>query len=315
MLIASLLFLMQATPPGTDAAAPRPAMGRMRERGEGRRGRGMEGRGDRSAAVAGATRLSYGTAEAQRILLWPAPRAARGSARPPIAVYVHGGGWHMGAPERVSDKPAFFNGEGWAFASVGYRYLPEAPVETQAADVGAALRQLRSEAAARGYDPDRILLMGHSAGAHLAALVATDPQYAGDAFAAIRGVIPIDGAGYDVPLQMRQAGRFMLERTYRPAFGDDVARQRVLSPITHVGGRDAPDWLLLFVTARDDARTQSENLAAALTRNGARAQSLAVEQGNGELRAHMAINVEFGTASYSANDAVRALMRRIEGAQ
>jgi acetyl esterase/lipase len=290
-------------------------MGPMRERREARRGRGMEGRGDRSAAVAGATRISYGASEAQRILLWPASRSGNSGARPPLAVYVHGGGWHMGNPERVSDKPAFFNSEGWAFASIGYRYLPEAPVETQAADVGAALRLLRSEAAARGYDPDRILLMGHSAGAHLAALVATDPRYAGDAFAAIRGVIPIDGAGYDVPLQMQLAGRFMLERTYRPAFGDDLVRQRALSPITHVGGPDAPDWLLLFVTARDDARRQSDNLAAALARNGARAQSLAVESGSGELRAHMAINVEFGRAGYPANDAVRALMRRIEGAQ
>lgn len=315
MLLASLMFLMQATPPATETATPRPEMGRMRERRERRRGAGIEGRGGRSTAVAGATRLSYGASQAQRILLWPAPRGADRAGRPPLAVFVHGGGWQNGAPEMVAEKPAFFNAEGWAFASVGYRLLPESPVETQAADVGSALRQLRSEAAARGYDPDRILLMGHSAGAHLAALVATDTQYAGDAFAAVRGVIPIDGAGYDVPLQMRQAGRFMLERTYRPAFGDDVARQRALSPITHVGGRDAPDWLLLFVTARDDARTQSDNLAAALARTGARAQSLAVEAGNGEMRAHRAINVEFGTASYAANDAIRALMRRIEGAQ
>ncbi len=313
MLLASLLFLMQATPAGAEAAPPRPALGRTGERREQRRG--LEGRGNRSAAAARATRISYGPSEAQRILLWPAMRSGNAGARPPLAVFVHGGGWHMGNPERVSDKPAFFNGEGWAFASIGYRYLPEAPVETQAADVGAALRQLRSEAAALGHDPDRILLMGHSAGAHLAALVATDPRYAGDAFAAIRGVIPVDGAGYDVPLQMQLAGRFMLERTYRPAFGDDVVRQRALSPITHVGGRDAPDWLLLFVTARADARTQSDNLAAALARNGARTQSLAVESGSGELRAHMAINVEFGTPGYSANDAVRALLRRVESAQ
>lgn len=312
MLLASLLILMQANPPAADAATPRPAIGRVRER---RRGAGLERRGDRSMAVAGATRMSYGASEAQRILLWPASRTVSASTRPPLAVYVHGGGWQMGNPERVSDKPAFFNGQGWAFASIGYRYLPEAPVETQAADVGAALRHLRSEAAARGYDPDRILLMGHSAGAHLAALAATDPQYAGDAFAAIRGVIPIDGAGYDVPLQMRLAGRFMLQRTYRPAFGDDAARQRALSPMTHVGGRDAPDWLLLFVTARDDARIQSDNLASALARNGARAQSLGVESGNREMRAHMAINVEFGTSGYSANDAVLALMRRIESVQ
>jgi acetyl esterase/lipase len=101
MLLATLLFLMQATPPAADAAAPRPAMGRMRERREGRRGRGMEGRGDRSAAAAGAVRMSYGPSEAQRILLWPVSRPTGDSGHPPLAVFVHGGGWHMGAPERV----------------------------------------------------------------------------------------------------------------------------------------------------------------------------------------------------------------------
>lgn len=255
--------------------------------------------------------LSYGQDARQRILFFApkAGRTARG-ARPPLAVYVHGGGWAKGAPELLDSKPAWFTGEGWAFASVGYRLLPEAPVESQAADVGAALRQLRREASRLGYDPDRILLFGHSAGAHLAALVSTDPRYAGDAFSAIRGTILIDGAAYDVAAQM-QKGKFMARRTYIPAFGTDPARQRELSPIAHVGAPDVPQWLLLYADVRSDAQAQSTALADALRAKGASAQLLPLAMEGNALKAHMEINRQFGTPGYGGNDAVRALMARI----
>jgi acetyl esterase/lipase len=299
-----------------DGAANGERLRRWRER-RGETGQGgridRQGRtgGDRQGSVAVDQRLSYGDDARQRVLVWRAPA---GQARPPLAVFVHGGGWQNGAPEMVSEKPAWFRQHGWAFASIGYRLLPDAPVEQQAADVGAALRHLRSQAARLGYDPDRILLLGHSAGAHLAALVSTDPQYAGDAFGAIRGVIPIDGAGYDVVAQLADGGRFMTQRTYIPAFGTDPARQRALSPTTHAGGRDAPDWLLLYTSARDDAENQSRGLAAALGRGGARTQLVEVPaRSRNPLAAHREINVDFGTPAYAANDAVLALMRRVAG--
>lgn len=284
-----------------------------------RRGEGQEQgrrRGTDEAVVARAQRLTYGRDDRQRVLFWPGRSAPLSSGRrPPLAVYVHGGGWAHGQPEMVSEKPAFFNGHGWAFASVGYRLLPDAPVEEQAADIGRAIRLLRAQAAALGYDPDRILLFGHSAGAHLAALVASDPTYAGDAFAAIRGVIPVDGACYDVPAQIALGG-FMVQRTYVPAFGTDPARQRALSPIAHAGGRDAPDWLLLHTSARDDAAAQSRALADALRRGGSRVQQVEVPaRSNRQLMAHMEINRDFGVPGYAANDAVLAMMRRIETAQ
>lgn len=289
---------------------------RWRERrGEagGRQGRSdREGAGQRSAIAADSI-IRYGDDAAQRILFFRSGAANGAAARPPLAVYVHGGGWQNGSPEMVAQKPAWFRQHGWAFASIGYRLLPGAPVETQAADVGAALRRLRAEAARLGYDPDRIMLFGHSAGAHLTALVSADPQYAGDAFGAIRGAILIDGACYDVPAQLAAGGRFMAQRTYIPAFGTDPARQRVLSPITHVGGRDVPDWLLLYTSARDDAEAQSRSLAGALDRSGARTQLFEVPSQGRQMQGHREINVDFGTPGYAANDAVLAMMRRISG--
>ena len=64
---------------------------------------------------------------------------------------------------------------GYAVASVNYRLVPDARVEDQAADIAAALALLKQRAAQLGFDGTRIALVGHSAGAHLVALVGTDP--------------------------------------------------------------------------------------------------------------------------------------------
>jgi acetyl esterase/lipase len=327
LLLAITAIHGPTTPPQISAmmqaqGQPGERMRRWQER-RGAAARGDQGRGERQNqsarrrnSPAADSVVRYGEDQAQRILFYAAPPPAPNERRraPPIAIYVHGGGWAHGQPEMVENKPGWFRQQGWAFASVGYRLLPGAPVETQAADVGAALRRLRADAGRLGYDPDRILVFGHSAGAHLIALVSSDPSYAGDAFAAIRGAILIDGACYDVPRQIAAGNRLMTQRTYIPAFGTDPVRQRALSPITHAGGRDVPDWLLLYTSARDDAEGQSRGLAAALDRSGARTQLFEVAaQGRGQLAGHMEINRDFGTANYAANPAVLAIMHRVAG--
>jgi len=223
-----------------------------------------------SAAIS--STVAYGDHERQRVDLYT---SAAVPSEAPLVVFIHGGGWKIGNRALVQAKPAHFNAAGYAFASAGYRLLPDSPVEQQAADIGAAIKALRREAKAGGYDPDRIVLMGHSAGAHLAALVATDPTYAGEAFGAIRGVVLLDGAGYDVSAQMRR-GDNELPGLYAEAFGTDPARQKALSPITHVGGKDAANWLGLYVAERPGSRMQSEALMTALAKAGAAAQATAI---------------------------------------
>lgn len=258
----------------------------LRERVRAQRGSG----GRQQAAVRGEAEpsgsLAYGDHERQQIAIYP---PTDGSDRAPLVVFIHGGGWAFGSHDRVQAKPAHFTGEGFAFASAGYRLLPDAPVESQAADVGAALQALRAEAGALGFDADRIVLMGHSAGAHLAALVATDPRYAGDAFGAIRGVVLLDGAGYDVAAQMARRD-LELPGLYQNAFGSDPERHASLSPITHVGGGDVPDWLVLFVEERASSRAQSELLAGQLVATGSRAEAVAISNTD-----HGRLNRELGT--------------------
>jgi acetyl esterase/lipase len=231
-----------------------------------------------------------------------------GAARPPLAVYVHGGAWRAGSPMRVRAKPQWFREAGWGFASVGYRLLPDAPVEDQARDVAAGLRALRADAERLGFDPDRILLMGHSAGAHLAALVASDQRYLGADAAAVRGVILLDGAGYDVANEYTLRGA-LARKLYGDAFGDDPARQRELSPINHVDPRDPPDWLIVFAESRRDAREQARDFGDALQRAGLRVERVP-DPGD-----HLEINREFGMPDYRANASIRALMARVEGVE
>lgn len=240
--------------------------------------------------------ISYGAHERQAVDFYPATNA---DGRPPLILFIHGGGWSFGnRTTTVQHKPKHFTQSGYAFASTGYRLLPEAPVETQAQDVGAAIRKLRANSAELGFDPDRIVLMGHSAGAHLAALVSTDPQYAGDAMGSVQGVILLDGAGYDVAATMAQRSR-QARRIYDQAFGSNPARQQALSPVTHVGGPDAPNWLILHVADRAQSTTQSRALAEKLEPTGAKATAVAVPDTD-----HGRLNRELGSEGDWATDRV-----------
>jgi arylformamidase len=234
----------------------------------------------------GATEIAYGSDPAQRFDLF----LPKSDEKVPLVVFIHGGGWSIGnKAHSAAPKAAHFNGMGQAFASLNYRLVPKATVEQQAADIANALAVLRKQ---QGIDADRIVLMGHSAGAHLAALVAADPRYlvaAGVPMAAVRGVVLLDGAGYDVARQMARTDN-QAQAMYVAAFGTDPARQRALSPITHAGAPDAPRWLVLAVATRADAVGQSRALGDALNRAGASARVVPVEG-----KTHMTLNRELGT--------------------
>jgi len=163
-----------------------------------------------------------------------------------------------------------------------------------------------------GIDRRRVVLMGHSAGAHLVALVGTDERYlsaAGLGFADIAGVIPIDGAGYDVPVQMADAGGFM-KPVYEQAFGTNLAHERALSPTLHAGAPNAPRFLLLHVQRPDGIR-QAQEFAAALKAAGTDVDEQQFP-GYG-LTGHMEINRRLGDPGYVATSAVDAWLRRVFG--
>ncbi len=166
-----------------------------------------------------ARELSFGSHPLQRLDFYrsavPGPR--------PLILFVHGGAWVGGdkSDSTGSAKIRHYTQAGYQLASVNYRLLPEVDIERQADDVAASLAALLDRARELGIDTRRVVLMGHSAGAHLAALVATDPRYLGRYGLTpgdIGGVVLLDGAAYDVPSQIVDAGP-LLGFAYQVAFG------------------------------------------------------------------------------------------------
>ena len=268
---------------------------------------------DEGPKAPGGETISYGSDALQTLDVWRA-KDAKGPA--PLVVFVHGGGWKRGSKDNATGqyKPVHYPGEGYAFASINYRLVPGATVEQQAADVAGAVKALVDRAGAFGIDRRRIVIMGHSAGAHLVALVGTDETYlraAGLSFADIAGVIPIDGAAYDVPAQMKDGPQIM-QATYKQAFGTDPARQAKLSPTLQAGTPNAPQFLLLYVQRPDGVRqAEAEALGKALAAGGSK-----VERGSfpGEgLQGHAEINRRLGDPGYAPTATVDAWLKRVFG--
>jgi acetyl esterase/lipase len=92
----------------------------------------------------------------------------------PLVVFIHGGGWAFGGKE--GNPPAPLLERGFATASIQYRFSTEAPFPAQIADCRAAIRWLRAHGGEYGIDPTRIGVWGHSAGAHLCALLGTSAR-------------------------------------------------------------------------------------------------------------------------------------------
>jgi arylformamidase len=252
--------------------------------------------------IPGAQTVAYGKDPLQVMDIW-LPKTRTGKA--PLVLYVHGGGWKRGSKDSATGraKPVHYPEQGYAFASINYRLVPGATVEQQAADVASALAAVLAKADAFGIDRTKVVLMGHSAGAHLVALVGTDERYlrgAGLSFADVDGVIPNDGAAYDVPAQMQDGGRFMQD-TYVQAFGTDPVRQRALSPTLQAATPNAPRFLLLHVQRADGVK-QAEGLAAALRKAGTGVE-VASFPGSG-LKGHAEINRKLGEPDYPATPVV-----------
>ncbi len=124
--------------------------------------------------------------------------ADRGDA--PLVVFVHGGAFMQGDRSDVAAVGAAFAAQGLATAVVSYRLYPDANVEGSTQDVALAVAWLLRNAAAYGLRGDRVILVGHSAGAQIVALLGTNGQFlraAGTDLHAIAGVFAVSGA-YDL---------------------------------------------------------------------------------------------------------------------
>lgn len=257
--------------------------------------------------ISGISELKYGKNALQKIDYWRP--STNGS---PIIVFVHGGAWMFGDKRNATgeNKIRHYLQQGYGFASLNYRLAPANTVEQQAQDVASALAYLISQSETLGFDAKRIVLMGHSAGAHLSALIGTDMRYLRDVGLipeSLCGIILIDGAAYDVPRQITDVG-WLMRRTYKYVFGEDQERQLALSPMHYTALPNTPVFLILHVQ-RPDGIVQSQLFAKALKDAGTSVDVHSFE-GSG-LSGHVEINNRLGDPSYPATIVVDEWLKRV----
>lgn len=158
----------------------------------------------------------------------------------PVILYVHGGGWIRGDRRRVYNLPEYANSRGYLLVSASYRPVPRTNIDGQIRDVARAISWTRNNIARYGGDPRKIVIMGHSAGAHLVSMVAA--QKKGGKLA---GVVANDVQAYDMVAYASIRGS--IDGVYLRAFGSNPANWIRWSPVTYVRqGRGFPPFLVMY---------------------------------------------------------------------
>ena len=197
----------------------------------------------------------------------------------PVVFWIHGGGWQQGDKSDVGIKPQVFMDKKFVFVSTNYRLLPSVDMETIIRDIAKSIRWVHDNIAKYGGDPKRLLVMGHSAGAQLAALICTDDRYLkaeGLSLAIIKGCVPVDGDTFDVPAIIETAETRWRVHHLPPAkvghrikFGNDPAKHRDFSAVTHVAkGKGIPPFFILHVANHPDTTAQAQRLGNVLREAG-----------------------------------------------
>jgi acetyl esterase/lipase len=202
------------------------------------------------------------------------PRQVTGPA--PCVVFVHGGAWMHGDPSQAGGNGLHFARQGIATISISYRLAPAHHFPAPLDDVRRGLRFVRAHAAELGVDPDRIVLLGLSAGAHLAMLAhlaGALPELSPDLPAELRDVPE------DVRAVMLHYGPFDLRRGRPMPDGTDPTAEllgprrsdarwtELASPVLHAAHASAPVLLIhgtadVVVSYRESVRMH-EALAGA----------------------------------------------------
>ncbi len=219
----------------------------------------------------------------------------------PVIIYVHGGGWIRGTRAKVYRLPKFATDRGYMLVSIDYRPVPNTNIDGQVSDVTRGIRWVQRNIRGYGGNPKKIVIMGHSAGSHLVAMIAAKGAIKG-----LSGVISNDVQAYDMIAYGGMRGS--LPRVYAAAFGSSPGNWARWSPVTYVRKRSGfPPFLIMHsggnITAR--RRTLSRGFAAELRRRGAR-----VTLFDGRRYTHGAIMSRIGT-SHEVTRAVERFLKKV----
>ena len=199
--------------------------------------------------------------------------APKGSGPHPVLVFVHGGGWRLGDRQQLGGNYRLLGrrlaNQGVLTMIISYRLAPKSKHPAQVRDVSRALGWALQHASDYGGDPTAVFAMGHSAGAHLVALAACDPQWLREVGASptqLAGVVSVS-APYDVEHLGRSLFFGGLPMVL-PAFGTDRAVWRDAAPARHLREGSPPPFLVAWADGdpeilRHDGERFVEQLKAA----------------------------------------------------
>jgi acetyl esterase/lipase len=182
-------------------------------------------------------------------------RVPKGVERPPLVVWIHGGGWEVGDKKKC--RSCWLVHKGYAVASINYRLSPKPPFPAQIHDCKAAIRWLRANHKRLGYNASRIAVAGSSAGGHLAALLATSGDVAqlegdvgGNAEESSRIQMAVSISGFsDLATSYASKADVRIVRLIGGTPEERPEQSRHASPVHFVGPGDAP--LLLIHGEKD----------------------------------------------------------------
>jgi acetyl esterase/lipase len=234
----------------------------------------------------------------------------------PTVVFVHGGGWawgdrtqRFGGADVYRNIGRFLASQGIGTAVIGYRLIWTVEWRDQLGDVARAVSWVQAHVGELGGRADRVFLMGHSAGAQLAARIATDPAWlaaAGGDVAGVCGVAAVSGAGYDMgDIETYRAGFDPLYFAER--FGGSRLDGSWWLDASVVPWLDAgdPPFLVISATGESGAlRRQSALFVAALHEANVETTSVVVRGSS-----HERIILELSRADKTAGPAVLAFVR------
>jgi acetyl esterase/lipase len=181
-------------------------------------------------------------------------------------VFTYGGGWHTGSRKSVTAIGDKLQSLGYACALPSHRLAPKDKFPAQAEDIALAFAWVKKNIEAKGGDPKRLVLMGHSSGAYLSLLLATDPKYLATHQLSPTDIAGVVGLSTPVDLEPRKDkkgfGDALLAGKGADVFARDAALLKAASPIQHVS-KDLPPTLLVvgekdFPMLERDARAFAE---------------------------------------------------------
>ncbi|MBA7535278.1 hypothetical protein ES705_27531 [subsurface metagenome] len=188
----------------------------------------------------------------------------------PVIVFIHGGTWSFGNKGSLSDKTISFIKANFVYVSINYRLSPDIKHPIHTSDVAKAITWIYKHISDYGGDPQNIFLLGHSAGGHLAALIATDEHYLKDlgfSTKIIRGAIGLDSAAYHLPTLIRSEPEN--DYLFEMAFGNNSDIWEKASPINYVEKiQSTPPFLLIYAGDREVSKVVNLAFFDALRKSG-----------------------------------------------